>query len=154
MSEQTKFNFNWGTGLFAAIALFVITTLGVVVYIISLDFDLVSKNHYEKGVQYEQHIEKIEHARALDVPVKIQLRSVENLIEIIFPEQIASQKPSGTVTLYRPSNSSLDRNYELSLNNDHIQKIDAGDMARGKWLVKVTWQAGDQSYFEEIAIFI
>lgn len=154
MSKQTNSNFNWGTGLFVAITLFVVTTLSIVGYIISLDFDLVSKDHYEKGVQYEQQIQKIEQAADLEVPVSIQFSSTENSIEIVFPENITRQNPSGTVILYRPSDSSLDRSYSLSLNDDHIQKIDASKLVRGKWLVKVAWQAGEQSYFEETSIFI
>lgn len=154
MSKQKKLTFNWGTGLAVVIVFFVVATLSVVGFIISLDFDLVSKDHYEKGVQYEEQIQKIEHARALDEPVQIQFMTEEDAVEIIFPKQIASQQLSGTVTLYRPSDSSLDRTYRLQLNDDSIQKIDTRELAHGKWLVKLEWQKAGQSYFEQASIFM
>ncbi len=49
--------FNWGTGIFLAVTLFVIATLSVVSYLISLDFYLVSNDHYEQGVEYQETID-------------------------------------------------------------------------------------------------
>lgn len=154
MSKEKKLNFDWGTGLFIAIGLFVVTTLSVVAFIISLDFDLVSQDYYEKGVQYEQQIKNIEQANALEIPVTIQFTSEENVVEIIFPDQFNSQQLSGTIMLYRPSDSSLDRNYDLQLNGNYMQKIDASELARGKWLVKLSWENNDESYFKETSIFM
>lgn len=154
MSKEKNTGFNWGTGLLVAIILFVVTTLSVVGFIISLDFDLVSKDYYERGVQYEQQIKKIEQSDALEEPVKIQFTAEENAVEIVFPEQVAHPQLSGTITLYRPSDSSLDRSYSLKLNDDYTQKIDARELARGKWLVQLTWQNTEGSYFRETSIFM
>ncbi|MFH5830921.1 FixH family protein [Halalkalibaculum sp. DA3122] len=152
-NNQQKVFWNWGKGLAVVIALFVITTLGVVFYLVSLDYYMVSENHYEQAAKYQQQIDRIEHARSLENSVRIsQTESRE--IHIQFPAAQLSLKPKGTIRLYRPSNSSLDHSVSLSLDADGKQLISTRSLAKGKWLVQVTWQSGEKEYFEEESIFL
>jgi hypothetical protein len=52
-----KEKFNWGSGITIAIVVFVLATLSTVSYLISLEFYLVSEDHYEEGVQYQETID-------------------------------------------------------------------------------------------------
>ena len=144
-------NFNWGKGLFTAITIFIIAVLCVVGYLLSLNFDMVSNDHYQKAVTYQQQINREQHARTMEKPVEIKL--VGGKIEIQFPEKMALHQPAGSITLYRPDNSSLDQKLKLSL-NEGAQHIDVRNLKRGKWLVKLNWQTENRQYFKEKNIFI
>ncbi len=144
---------NWGTGLTVVIVLFVVATLSVVFYLVSLDYYMVSENHYEEAVKYEQQIQRIEHTRALEGAISIkQVKS--NEIKIDFPDTLAQLQPVGIVKLYRPSDSRLDQSFKLSIDESGSQLIPATDLKKGKWLVRILWEVGEKGFFKETAIFI
>lgn len=151
---ERKPYFNWGKGLAVVIVLFICTTLGIVGYLVSLDYHMVTKNHYEKAVKYQDHIDRVERARAMEEPVGIKLLRSEGEIEIRFPSALTKSELSGTVELYRPSDPSLDRRINLLLNEKGILRIPAGELAKGKWLVKVSWTSGEKSYYKQANIFL
>ncbi|MDR8393426.1 FixH family protein [Aliifodinibius sp. S!AR15-10] len=150
-NEETGF-WDWGKGLAIVIALFVITTLSVVFYLVSLDYYMVSENHYEKAVEYQQQIDRIEHARDLEKSVEIGHASQD--IRIQFPDSLVALEPVGTVRLYRPSDSNLDRSFKLSLDEKGAQLIPTAELKQGKWLVQITWESDGREYFEEAAVFL
>ncbi len=155
MSKEGQNNgFNWGKGLFVAIILFICATLSIVGFLVSLDYEMVTENHYEKAVKYQDHIEQVEHASALDKPVNIQLLQEDEQIEIRFPLALSQKNVRGTINLYRPNNSDLDQKMELVLGDRGIQNISTRDLAKGKWLIKVRWAADSTSYFKEANIFL
>lgn len=152
--EQQNSWFNWGKGLFVVIVLFVCATLGIVAFLVSLDYEMVTENHYEKAVEYQNHIDRLEHASKLKEPVTIELLREDNKIQIRFPSSLHLKNPAGIIKLYRPSNSDLDQQLKLALDDRGIQNISAGELAKGKWLIKVNWTADSTSYFKEENIFL
>lgn len=153
-SENKRNGFNWGKGLLIVIAIFICSTLGIVVFLSSLDFEMVTENHYRKAVNYEEHIKRLEHTNSLSEPVEIILLPKTKEIQIYFPSSIRQKNPAGTVSLYRPSNSSLDQEIELSLDEKGMQRIQAGKLAKGKWLVKINWTTDTTAYFKEESVFL
>lgn len=154
MSNETQQSrFNWGTGLTIVIVLFVCTTLSIVAFLVSLDYEMVTEKHYKKATNYQQHIERVEHTAALSNPVEIELLQENNVVEVRFPAEIAKANPQGTIELYRPSDSSLDQKIALAVDEAGKQRISTANLAKGKWLVKVSWTADSTSYFKEENIF-
>lgn len=152
-NNQNPGFWNWGKGLTVIIVLFVATTLSVVFYLVSLDYYMVSENHYEQAVEYQQQIDRIEHTSELEHPIEIN-RSNSRDIQILFPDSLASLNPTGKVKLYRPSDSNLDRLLELRLDTDGRQIIPGADLQKGKWRVQVTWKSDNKEFFEEATIFL
>ncbi|MDZ7694919.1 MAG: FixH family protein [Balneolaceae bacterium] len=153
-TENNKDGFwNWGKGLAIVISLFVVTTLSVVFYLVSLDYYMVNENHYEQAVKYQQQINRIEHTTALDESVSIRQLENQN-IEIQFPDSLAALQPKGIVKLYRPSDSNLDRSFKLDLDVEGRQLIPGADLQKGKWMVQITWQSENKEYFQEAAVFL
>lgn len=146
--------FNWGTGIVLAVTLFIVATLSVVSYIISLDFYLVSNNHYEEGVEYQQTIDNKNRAENLENPVVVLFDEGSTSIKLIFPQEILSDSLSGNVTFYRPNNPDLDRQYKLSLDTEGLQTIPVGDFEKGRWKLFVEWNSDSLTYLEEKNIFI
>ena len=152
-NEQQR-RFNWGTGLTIVIVLFVATTLSIVAFLMSLDYEMVTEQHYQEDTQYQQHIERVEHTAALGDPVEIELVQQSTVIEVRFPADILAAGPIGTVELYRPSNSSMDQQLSLALDSMGHQQIPVKNLAKGKWRIKVSWTADSTGYFKEKNIFI
>lgn len=146
--------FNWGTGIFLSVTIFIIATLSVVSYIISLDFYLVSKNHYEEGVKYQETIDNKARAQKMENPVVVLFDESTTSIKIIFPNEIKQDSLSGNVTFYRPNNPELDKKYKLDLNMDGLQTIPVGEFEKGRWRLSVEWKSDSLSYLEEKNIFI
>ncbi len=148
------FSWDWGKGLTVAILLFIITTLSVVGYIISLDYHMVTENHYEKAVNYQDHIDRVEQAGSMDRPVEIKLLREEQVVRLQFPNTLALDNLEGTVELYRPNDSSLDQKIDLALDRNGVQEINGHNLAKGKWLVKVSWSAEGKNYYKQESIFL
>lgn len=153
-NQQKKSRFNWGTGLTIGIIFFMSLTLGMVIYVSNIDFQLVTKDYYPKAEKYQEHIDEVKHAEALDSPVTINVLGPKNEIQIQFPSSINQDSLSGSIHLYRPSNSDQDRTVKIALNNSGIQRIDATKLSKGKWEVKLSWTAGDKRYFKQQNIFL
>ncbi|NGP77543.1 hypothetical protein G3570_12920 [Balneolaceae bacterium YR4-1] len=156
-SEKDKpsgFSWDWGKGITVAIVLFIISTLSVVAYVVSLDYHMVTENHYERAVNYQEHIDRVEQASAMSQPVQIKLMPGDRMVRLQFPNSLALDNLKGTVELYRPNDSSMDQKIDLNLNQNGIQEISSQNLARGKWLVKVSWSSNGQNYFKEESIFL
>lgn len=153
-NKSGGFSWDWGKGLAVVIVLFIISTLSVVAYVVSLDYHMVTENHYEKAVNYQEHIDRVEQASAMSRPVEIKLMPGDRTVRLQFPNSLALENLEGTVELYRPSDSSLDQKFDLSLNQNGIQEISSRNLARGKWLVKVSWTSEGKDYFKEESIFL
>ena len=151
-NSETGF-WNWGKGLAFVVGLFVITTLGVVFYLVSLDYYMVSENHYKEAVEYQQQIDRIEHTRALDRSVEISQNQGQGIM-LQFPDSLAVLNPVGSVQLYRPSDAGLDQSFELTIDKQGHQYIPAGDLQKGKWVIRVSWEIGKKGFFEEKSIFL
>ncbi|MDR9417866.1 FixH family protein [Gracilimonas sp.] len=149
-----KEKLNWGTGITLAIVVFVLATLSTVSYLISLEFYLVSENHYEDGVEYQETIDGIQNAKELDTPVLILFNEPTVSINITFPRELLSDSLNGTVRFYRPNNSDMDRNYKLNLDENGRQSIPVGDFEEGRWKLTLEWQQDSLTYIDEKNIFI
>jgi|AntRauTorcE11898_2_1112593.scaffolds.fasta_scaffold06031_4 hypothetical protein len=153
-NEKQSSGFNWGTGITVAIILFISITLGVVGYLVSLDYQMVAPNYYKKAKNYQQHIDRVELTNTLSEPVKIEFADDEQKIAIRFPSSINHKDVSGTIELYRPGNSRLDQTIKLLLDDKNVQHIDTINLATGKWVVKVSWSSDDKNYYQEKSIFL
>ncbi|NGP88807.1 FixH family protein [Fodinibius halophilus] len=152
--EQKSSGFNWGNGLTVVIVLFVCATLSIVGFLITLDYEMVTENHYEEAVNYQEHIDQVEQAQNMENPVTIALSEDNKNIEVTFPSSLANKPLNGTIKLYRPSDSSLDKTVALNLDEKGVQQLATTNLPDGKWLIKVSWNAAEKDFFTEKTIFI
>ena len=142
-----KFNWGWGIGIFYS--LFVIAMLSVV-YMTSFNKpDMVSDDYYRDEQAFQKQIDKSVNAEELKVQAKIFVENSE--LKIIFPEDMNSI--SGKVILFRPSDSKLDKSFEL-VENTLLQSFDISTLSKGKWVVKVSWTNNNIDYYVEKKIFL
>lgn len=146
--------FNWGNGIVLAVVVFMIGTLSMVSYFISLDFYLVSNNHYEQAVEYQDTIDKKQRAEKLKNPVVVLFDEPSVSIKLIFPKEILSDSLSGNITFYRPNNPDLDRKFDLRVDEYGRQIIPVSDLEKGRWKLTLEWKQDSLIYMDEKNIFI
>lgn len=142
----------WGIGVFVLYGGFVLFILGLVAFASYQRFDLVEPDYYQKGLEYEKQIDKLNRTSGLADQPTIVYRRTDASIVISFPARFVAESVTGTATLYRPSNSSWDQVIPIHLNADRTQIIPAEKLAVGRWRIKIDWKAGDSSYFTEDVI--
>lgn len=144
--------FNWGTGIFIVITLFILTVIAFFIYMSSLDINLVEDNYYEKELVYQEKIDKIANSRTLSEQIKIT--ADKERIQIRFPSVTTGKSPEGTILFFRPSDPGLDYSIPIALNDSSMQFIDAGRMGPGRYIVKIDWSLDDQLYYHEEGLMI
>lgn len=145
---------NWGKGIFITVTVFVIVTLSVVSYLISLDFYMVSNDHYDEASNYQETIDKKDRAKNLSQPVMVFFDEQQVSLKLVFPPELAGRNNTGTVHMYRPSDSNMDLMLDLNIDQQGVQFIDATNLAKGKWILKLDWSTDGKEYSDEKNILL
>jgi|LGOV01.1.fsa_nt_gb nitrogen fixation protein FixH len=139
--------FNWGHGIALFLLVFVLTTVGVVVLILTDDaynHELVSENYYEDELKYQEEIDKVNNASKLSSTVKYRV-SKEGVL-LTFPSDFDYQEVTGIIKMDRPSKKILDFTMPLKLDENFQILIPAEKAIEGKWKLKIDWKAGEEEF--------
>jgi len=143
---------NWGYKIFLSFVVFTMF-LGVLVYrSLQAKVNLVSKDYYKKEIMFQDHIDKMANELALEQSVSIVHNSKSNLLLIEFPKELEVKK--ARLTLYRPSNASMDRVWELQLSLDNVFEIATTSLSSGLWIAQMEWSNQTKSFYKEQNIFL
>lgn len=143
---------NWGYKIIFSFIAFTIF-LGVLVYkSFQSKVNLVSQDYYKQEIVFQDQINKIENELALEKSVSIVHNSRLNELLIIFPREL--EVKSASLTLYRPSDASMDRSWDLQLDQENADKISTESLSGGLWQVQVEWSDQSNSYYKEQNIFL
>ena len=144
---------NWGIRIIILLGAFISMVLFMVSRAMKEEFHLVTENYYEREVKYQEEIDKINNARALTQPISISYQPAENMVCIAFPDT-HKRHVEGKVYFFRPSDSSLDREFEADPDESGLQNINVKNFEIGLWQVKISWRYGQQEFQEEKNIII
>lgn len=138
---------SWGTGIVIAILIFMFITIVTVIFMMNQDVDLVSNDYYEKGVKYQEQIDKED--RSYRLKENLKMERAGDIFEISFPDEYDNLNISGEIFFYRPSDSKKDFKLPLSL-TDGNQIIPLNGIEKGFWRVKLNWKLNDkEDYYSE-----
>jgi len=147
-----KSKFNWGTGILITIIVFMVITIGTVVYLMNQDVDLVVRDYYDKGIHHQEQIDRMNRANKMGDEVSI---SPENgFVRLVLPKSFAQKSLIGIIQFYRPSDSKKDFAVALSIDTSAQQLISTKDMDRGYWKVKLNWTRDSVEYYKESSFVI
>jgi len=135
--------FNWGTGIFIFLALFLLGCAIFIIFAIRQDVNLVHKNYYEKGVDYTEQMDV--NARSVEFKNAISTGLQNDIFFIDINESLAAQIDSGNVLLFRPSNSKDD----ISIPLDKLAKtvtVPKRELLNGRYILKLTWYSEGVRY--------
>ena len=138
-----KIKFNWGTGIFLFLTLFV-TACGIFIYFaFSQDVNLVHKEYYEKGVNYTDQMDM--DARSVEFQNQVSVLEDLEKFTIKFAPEFAPNIESGTVLFYYPAGSSHDILVNLDAENKTVSVLKS-DLLFGRYEVKINWISDELKY--------
>lgn len=144
--------FNWGTGITLFYSLFMMTMIYMVYQSTQVNRNLVVDNYYEKDLQYQSHLDKLNNTSTLKNDLGIFQNKKENYLRFSFPKELADVK--GDILFYRPSDNSKDFNQSIELDETYEIKIPTSELQKGIWKVKVNWEGNEIPYYKEATIQI
>lgn len=141
---------NWGNYIVVSFIAFGLFIGYMAVVSFQQSVDLVAEDYYQQEIAYQDHIDKVDNTENL--AVKVSVHQQNGHLSIRFPQVM--QTIRGQIVLFRPSDSSLDRNYEISVNASLEQSISTVGLAKGMYKLKVDWTNGTKDFYSEETIFI
>ena len=144
--------FNWGTGIFIVIVLFMAACIAFFIFASRQDNSLVESDYYAKGLRYEEVIQKRRNTATLkEVP---GIRLDKDMLRIKYPSDLKGQTVQGNVYLYRPSDKKFDQFIALAFDTALIQQIPSVILHKGMYIIKLDWTMNGKSYYFEKEISV
>ncbi|MFV0379069.1 MAG: FixH family protein [Mangrovibacterium sp.] len=147
-----KLKLHWGTGITIAMVLMIIGMLILVFIATRQDFDLVEKDYYQKGINYQAQIERINNTNSLRDKPSILLDGT--MLHIRFPGWFTNKNIEGNVAVYSPVNENYDKSFELKPDSSLAQLVSLKELPPGRYTVKLGWTANQTPYYLEQEIRI
>lgn len=115
--------------------------------------DLVAADYYEQEVRYQGQIDRLQHAQQNAQTATVTYDEASKIICVSLAAN-SQGKPAGSIQLYRPSATDLDRQFKLAPDEKGVQTIDARSLLPGLWKVRVSWTTGKKEFFLDQKIVI
>lgn len=117
------------------------------------NLDLVSPDYYAHEIRYQQQIDRQARTQSHLADAQITYDPGRQRLTITLPVAHAA-RALGTVTFYRPSDASLDREAKLAANPAGEQTFDARAMRPGLWKIRVQWTFNGEEFFSDRSVTI
>jgi nitrogen fixation protein FixH len=143
-----KIRVNWGGGIALVYGTFVIATLSFVTFAFSRPVELVSADYYSRSLAHDQRIDAARGGDAFAREVSAVLAGDPLAVIVTLPRAHAADA-DGTLTFYRPSSAGSDVVVPIALDAAGVQRVDAGRLASGRWILKMEWTSGGARYYRE-----
>ena len=140
--------FNWGHKLVFFGVCFMLFVMGMVFYMTQKKNELVDENYYEKGIRFQEELNKLNAIEGKDIDFSYAAISAEIQFKISAPSTAVK------VQLYRASDSKLDQNMEVTTDADGKAVLSTSTMAKGLWQVKLEWAVNNSIVTFEKAITV
>ena len=143
---------NWGTGIFTVIVLFLAVCAAFIIYATHQKWSLVVEDYYPKELRHEEQLVKMRNANALSMPLQVNL-SKSNLV-VQFPVDFRRMILTGRIHIYRPSDENLDVTLPVATDTALMQFIPLNNFSRGRYVLKVDWKSAGKDYYKELDVVI
>lgn len=128
--------FNWGTGILIFLIVFLLACAGFIYFAFQQEVNLVHKDYYEKGVDYNQQMEINSRSKKYKNEVKVE--SENDFLLVTFNESLVAQIDSGSILLYRPSSSKQDLILPLKFTGNTV-RLSKSNLQAGRYILKLYW---------------
>ncbi|HEY8510613.1 MAG TPA: FixH family protein [Cyclobacteriaceae bacterium] len=141
---------SWGKAIILSFVLFAAFVAGMVTVCVRQNISLVTRDYYKEELVYQEQLDRKQNALELDTQPEIVVR--ENYLEVHYP-QLASVT-SGSVLLFRPSDASLDHEFQLTPTSGPVQRFELQALAKGLYKARMQWVMNDREYYIEKVIVL
>lgn len=122
---------------------FLLACAGFIWFAFQQDVNLVHKDYYEKGVDYSQQMKVNERSQPFYNAIQTQLNN--NFLQVEFEDSLVAKIDSGSVLMYRPSNSKNDIYLPLDFSENKIN-IPKENLISGRYILKLYWYSEGLKY--------
>jgi len=143
--------FNWGTGILVFLILFLSAAAVFIFFAMRQDVNLVHEDYYEQGVDYSAKMDI--DARSAKYKDAFRTYSEDESLVVDFEPSLALNIDSGSVLMFRPSNSSLDFNMPFDQMESSL-KIPRSNLVTGRYILKLSWYSKGLKYEIDETIYI
>ena len=147
-----KIKISWGTGIVMVFAIFMGGTISTAVYLMNQDVNLVADDYYDQELKYQQQIDRMERTSRLETKQIVSFDG--SIVSINIPTSVLSEKLTGEIYFYRPSDSKSDIKIPLIIDTSGVQLIPVKRLEKGYWKIKVSWLSKGKGYFSEDRILV
>jgi len=145
-----KIKFDWGTGIFIFIALFLLVNAFVIYKSLQQRNDLVIEEYYPQGLEYQKQIDRFANANSLTGKIQISVNA--NEVSISYPSDLKGKDIKGKVIFFRPSDERADFNDSIKFDTAMIQRIAVDKMMKGKYIAKFFWIMDGKEFAQECMV--
>ena len=118
------------------------------------NLDLVQKDYYEEELRFQHQIDASQRARTSSQPATCAYDGSKEQLMIFVPVPPGQTSLRASVTLYRPSDASLDQTLQLALSSEGTQHLNVRSLRPGLWRVRLSWAVGEQEYFHADSLVV
>lgn len=141
---------NWGLRITLLYLGFVALILTLVITSVNNPSELEYKDYYARELKYQDLIDATNNANQLNTPISYTVNG--KTIAISVPEELRSEQTTGVVTLMRPSDTKLDREFKFQANIEGIQTISDAQFAKGVYKLGINLEKNKRRYYKEAVI--
>ena len=140
---------SWGTGLAIWLVFFVLSILTFVAFAFTQDVNLVHKEYYQKGVDFDNERAMRERAKLEDY--RFSIAQNKERVSISIEEEYFSGITNMEAYFYRPSDRHKDIRFSFK---SSILNVSATKLIRGKYNLKISWKKDGEDYLLEKYFFL
>jgi hypothetical protein len=137
---------SWGNKLLLVFVGFGMLITTLVYKCMQHNFELVSKDYYNDELRYQDKIDGVHNANKLS---NVQIAQTPEEVSIQLPKELNGLATTGQVWFYCPTKASDDRKIPVEADDNGMFKIDKKKLARTNYQVKLSWQTGDDKFYNE-----
>lgn len=142
---------NFGKKITILYLSFVALIVTMVVMCFGQKVELVSEDYYAQELKFQDKITAVNNEKALGASIQHFVNG--KIITLTLDSNLAAANIEGTITFFRPSDSSKDFKVKMNFNNGE-QVIDNNTLVHGAYKLQMNWVSNNKSYFKEEVIFI
>ncbi len=136
--------FNWGTGLFIFILVFLGLCITFMIYAFRQNINLVQEGYYEKGVDFDR--EKSSAERSVLFSGQINIDNINNHVVVAFPDSFMNDVRDAEILFYRPSDNHKD--VTVKLTGDTLV-LPREKFIPGRYIVRISWIKNKEEFIVE-----
>lgn len=128
--------FTWGTGIFIFLVIFLASAFAFIIFATRQKVSLVHKDYYERGVDYSEQMRVDERSKAF--AQSFSIKNDPGFFEVNIESELAAKIDSGSMYMYRPSDSSRDITLPVPAHATSM-RFEKDKLINGRYILKFTW---------------
>lgn len=150
MNNSKQFKFHWEHGIIITFIFFGGFMAYFYINMTHENIDLVGKQYYQEGQNFQEKINERNGVIHLNKKPEYEFSEDFQAVRITYPSAI--QKIS--LVFYRPSDSKLDQQIDLSKLSGDFQIVKTSFLKKGPWKLSIHWTQNNQKYQEEHRVIV